>query len=226
MLLGNGSKWGLNLTFLIQEKSRGIAEGIIIAEEFLKNCSFVLILGDNIFYGNGFLKLLQTANRNKGASIFGYAVSNPERFGVVKKDNNNDVIEIVEKPKQPLSNIAVTGLYFFDEKAVNFARNCSLSSRGELEITDVINQYIKMKLCHLFELNTNFSWLDAGTLDSLMEASHFIQAIQKRQGKIIACIEELSLGNDWINTTDLEANYNSNDNSEYNMYVKKLINKS
>lgn len=226
MLLGDGSKWGLNLTFLIQEKSKGIAEGIIIAEQFLKNCPFVLILGDNIFYGHGFVKLLQKAYQNKGASIFGYKVSKPERFGVVKKDQNNNVIEIIEKPKKPPSNIAITGLYFFDEKATDFAKNCLLSSRGELEITDIINQYIKINLCNLFELDTDFSWLDAGTFDSLIEASHFIQAIQKRQGKIIACLEELSLANNWINKKDLETIYNSNDNSEYNKYVKTLTNKS
>ncbi|MDC3141825.1 sugar phosphate nucleotidyltransferase [Alphaproteobacteria bacterium] len=223
MLLGDGSRWGLNFKYLTQDKSKGIAEGIIIAEKFLDGSSFVLILGDNIFYGNGFSSLLYKANKNNGASIFGYKVSKPERFGVVKKDQKNNLIKIIEKPNIPPSNIAVTGLYFFDNKAISFAKSSKFSARGELEITDVINQYINLNLCNLFELDEDFSWLDAGTLDSLMEASHFIKAIQKRKGKVIACIEELSLVNKLISKIDLRKNYSHNNNSEYNLYVKNLI---
>ena len=224
MLLGDGSRFGLEFEYLIQDKARGIAEGIIIAEKFLGNSSFVLILGDNIFHGKGLLSLLEKADQNNGASIFGYKVSNPKRFGVVQKDKNNKLIKIVEKPNIPPSNIAVSGLYFFDNEAIKFAKSGKFSLRGELEITDVINQYINQNLCNLFELEEDFTWLDAGTLDSLMEATYFIKNIQKRQGKVIACIEELSLLNKWINKIDLRKKFSQNNQSEYNLYVKNLIN--
>ena len=202
-LLGDGKLLGINIEYRIQKKPEGLAQAFIIGESFIKNQNVALILGDNIFYGQNFSSYLAEAtNKKSGATIFGYQVLDPKRFGVIEVDKNNEAISIEEKPEIPKSNIAVTGLYFYDNKVIDIAKSILPSARGELEITSVNEAYLKDNKLSVSILGRGFAWLDTGTHDSIMEASHFVQTREKRQGFKIACLEEISYNKGWINKND------------------------
>lgn len=199
-LLGDGSDWGINLEYKTQPSPDGLAQAFILGEEFIGHDSVCLILGDNIFYGQGFTPLLKKAVALKeGAVIFGYQVKDPERFGVVEFDTNKNAVSIEEKPIKPKSNFAVTGLYFYDNDVVQIAKNVKPSSRGELEITTVNQEYLKRAKLKVELLGRGFAWLDTGTHDSLIEAGQFVQTLEHRQGYKVACLEEIAYNNGWIN---------------------------
>ena len=222
-LLGDGSEWGINLQYKIQPKPGGLAESFILGEDFIKGCPSALILGDNIFYGSGLEQMLEGANEKQDmASIFAYRVSDPERFGVVEFDNNSKAISIEEKPSNPKSNYAVTGLYFYDKNVIDFAKNLKPSARGELEITDLNKLYLENNRLNVEILTRGYAWLDTGTPESLIEASHFIYTLEKRQGKKISCLEEIALYKGWISKEDLLENI-SNKKGHYIDYLRELI---
>ena len=222
-LLGDGSEWGINLQYKIQPKPGGLAESFILGEDFIKGCPSALILGDNIFYGSGLEQMLEAANEKQNtASIFAYRVSDPERFGVVEFDNNSKAISIEEKPSNPKSNYAVTGLYFYDKNVIDFAKNLKPSARGELEITDLNKLYLENNRLNVEILTRGYAWLDTGTPESLIEASHFIYTLEKRQGKKISCLEEIALYKGWISKEDLLENI-SNKKGHYIDYLRELI---
>ena len=203
-LLGDGADYGINLQYAEQARPNGLAEAFLIGEKFIGNENVCLVLGDNIFYGQGFKDILNKAKTGKqGATIFGYQVTDPERFGVVEFDSDNKVVSIEEKPAKPRSNFAVTGLYFFDNKVIEFAKNVKPSKRGELEITDVIQQYFEKDELYVEDFGRGFAWLDTGTHKSLMAAGQFVQVIEERQGLKIACLEELGYRNGWISREKL-----------------------
>ena len=203
-LLGDGADYGINLQYAEQERPNGFAEAFLIGEKFIGNGNVCLVLGDNIFYGQGFKDILNKAKTGKqGATIFGYQVTDPERFGVVEFDSDYKVVSIEEKPAKPRSNFAVTGLYFFDNKVIEFAKNVKPSKRGELEITDVIQQYFEKGELFAEDFGRGFAWLDTGTHKSLMAAGQFVQVIEERQGLKIACLEELGYRNGWISREKL-----------------------
>ncbi|EDP75571.1 glucose-1-phosphate thymidylyltransferase RfbA [Hydrogenivirga sp. 128-5-R1-1] len=203
-LLGNGSHIGINISYASQEKPKGIAEAFIIGEKFIRDSNVALILGDNLFYGQGFSDILVKAFQNKeGATIFAYPVKDPERFGIAEFDENFNVISLEEKPKKPKSNWAVTGLYFYDNEVVDIAKKINPSERGELEITSINSEYLKRNKLKVQLLGRGFAWFDAGTHESLLEASLFVSTIEKRQGYKIACIEEIAYRNGWINKNRL-----------------------
>lgn len=191
-LLGDGKNYGLNIKYAVQSEPKGIAEAFIIGEDFIENDRVALILGDNIFYGYGFSERLEIVTQSNFATIFGYHVSNPKEFGVVEFDENYNVISIEEKPAIPKSNYAVPGLYFYDNKVVEIAKNLKPSKRGELEITDINNEYLKQGKLKVELLGRGMAWLDTGTHKGLLEASNFVEAIQTRQGLYVACIEEIA----------------------------------
>lgn len=203
-LLGDGSKLGIKLSYEVQEKPEGLAQAFIIGKEFIGDDSCAMILGDNIFYGNGWSNQLKKAESKKtGATIFGYYVEDPERFGVVEFDKDGKAISIEEKPKNPKSNYCVTGLYFYDNNVVKMAENVKPSSRGELEITDINKMYLESGDLDVITLGRGFAWLDAGTIDSLYEASEFIKVTENRQGIKIAAVEEIAFNNGWIEKRQL-----------------------
>lgn len=198
-LLNDGSELGMKFSYVIQPHPDGLAQAFILGEKFIGNDSVCLILGDNIFYGQGFTPVLKRSMELKeGATIFGYKVKDPERFGVVEFDKNKKVISIEEKPKKPKSNFAITGLYFYDNEVINIAKNVKPSERGELEITTINQEYLKRKKLKVELLGRGFAWLDTGTHDSLIEAGQFVQTIEHRQGYKIACLEEIAYRNHWI----------------------------
>ncbi len=222
-LLGDGANLGIKLSYAIQEKPEGLAQAFIIGEEFIGKDNVAMILGDNIFYGNGLIKLLQDAkNKKTGATIFGYYVNDPERFGVVEFDKKGKATSIIEKPKNPKSNYAVTGLYFYDNKVVNYAKKIKPSARGELEITDINALYLKNKSLDVKLLGRGFAWLDAGTIDSLHEASEFVKIIEDRQNTKIAALEEIAFRNSWIAKDKLEQIAKKYQNSKYGQYLMKV----
>lgn len=203
-LLGDGSDLGISLTYAIQENPNGLAEAFIIGEEFIGSDSVALILGDNLFYGGNLEQLVKRAAlRKTGATLFGYHVKDPERYGVVEIGPNGEALSIEEKPKHPKSHVAVTGLYFYDNDVVKIAKNLKPSARGELEITDVNCVYLKNGKASVEVMGRGYAWLDAGTFDSLMQASHFVQVIEERQGHYISCIEEIAFNQGFINREKL-----------------------
>ncbi|EAL4044611.1 glucose-1-phosphate thymidylyltransferase [Campylobacter coli] len=225
-LFGDGSWLGMEISYCVQEQPKGLAEGLILADNFIKNDDIALILGDNIFYGQGFSDLLQNAkndSKNGYASIFSYHVKDPERFGVAEISKNGEVLSLEEKPQYPKSNYAVTGLYFYDNSAIEIAKSVKPSSRGELEITDVNIEYLKQNKLKSQILGRGFAWIDTGTHDSLIEASEFVQTIELRQGYKIACLEEIAFRNDWIDEKGLLDRARLLDKSGYGAYLRKLL---
>ncbi|HAA2194043.1 glucose-1-phosphate thymidylyltransferase RfbA [Campylobacter coli] len=225
-LFGDGSWLGMEISYCVQEQPKGLAEGLILADNFIKNDDIALILGDNIFYGQGFSDLLQNAkndSKNGYASIFSYHVKDPERFGVAEISKNGEVLSLEEKPQYPKSNYAVTGLYFYDNSAIEIAKSVKPSSRGELEITDVNIEYLKQNRLKSQILGRGFAWIDTGTHDSLIEASEFVQTIELRQGYKIACLEEIAFRNNWIDERRLLDCAKLLDKSGYGVYLRKLL---
>lgn len=225
-LLNNGQQWGINLSYAVQASPDGIAQAFIIGEEFIGEASVCLVLGDNIFYGQGLSKMLQSAaGREKGATVFGYQVTDPERFGVINFDSNLRAISIEEKPQHAKSDIAVTGLYFYDNDVVDIAKAVKPSARGELEITDINQEYLKRGDLTVEIMGRGFAWLDTGTFESLHEAAGFIEAIQKRQGSIIACLEEIAFRMGFITKEQLLKEALALKNNSYGNYLEKLVKK-
>ena len=223
-LLGDGSNWGINLSYAVQEKPDGIAKALIIGESFLSGSPSVLILGDNIFYGHNLYPLLKCANDDlNNATIFTYHVKDPERYGVVEFDSNNTVLSLDEKPKNPKSNFAITGLYFYDKNACDYVKTINPSSRGELEITDLNKIYLENQILKSVQMDRGFAWLDTGTYTSLIEAGQFVSTIQNRQGFKISCPEEIAYRKKWINSDDLLKLVRSMPNTEYSGYLHNLV---
>lgn len=223
-LLGDGSLYGIKLTYAEQPSPDGLAQAFIIGEEFIGSDPCCLILGDNIFYGQHFSDNLRSASsQTKGATVFGYHVSDPERFGVVEFDKDGRALSIEEKPLKPKSNYAVTGLYFYDNEVVEIAKNIKPSERGELEITDVNRAYLERKTLNVEMLGRGFAWLDTGTHDSLLEASHFVHTIEQRQGLKVACLEEIAYHNGWITPEQLAAQAEALKKTGYGQYLQKLL---
>lgn len=223
-LLGDGSNFGINLQYEVQESPDGLAQAFIIGEKFIGNSNVALILGDNIFYGQHFSEKLKNAmKRSEGATIFGYKVKNPNEFGVIQFNNTGKVISIEEKPKKPKSEYAVTGLYFYDNNVVNIAKTIKPSQRGELEITSINNEYLSRGNLQIEMLGRGFAWLDTGTHDSLLEASSFVQTLEKRQGFKIACLEEIAYNNGWISKNKLRSSANLQHKTEYGKYLAELV---
>jgi len=224
-LLGDGSSWGMTLKYKIQSSPNGLAEAFILGEEFIGLNKVCLILGDNIFYGQGFRPLLQkSSSLDEGAVIYSYRVSDPKRFGIVELDKNLKIKSIEEKPKNPISNLAVTGIYFYDNKVIEIAKNLKPSPRGELEITSINQEYLKKNLLKVETLGRGFAWLDTGTAESLLDAGQFVQTIEKRQGFKIACLEEIALNNKWINNEQILEIANSYGENSYKDYLLELLN--
>ncbi|MTC44414.1 glucose-1-phosphate thymidylyltransferase RfbA [Providencia sp. wls1922] len=223
-LLGDGSQFGISLQYAIQPKPEGLAQAFIIGEEFIGSDSVCLVLGDNIFYGQSFTpKLKEAAVRQKGATVFGYQVKDPERFGVVEFDNNKKVISIEEKPKKPKSTFAVTGLYFYDNQVVELAKQVQPSHRGELEITTLNEMYLKQNELNVEMLGRGFAWLDTGTYESLLEAAQFVETIEKRQGYKVACLEEIAYNNKWLTREDLFTRAELMAKNSYGEYLLSLL---
>jgi len=226
-LLGNGSAFGVNFSYAIQEKPNGLAESFIIGEKFIKDDNVSLILGDNFFYGQNFSSFLTDATKDSdGATIFGYQVLNPKDFGVVEFDSKKNVLSIEEKPKKPKSNFAVTGLYFYDNDVVDIAKSIVPSERGELEITALNNVYLSNNKLKVSLFGRGFTWLDTGTHESLLEASQYVHVIEKRQGFKIACLEEIALQQKWINETTFIESISYYGESDYGQYLKNILEKN
>jgi len=223
-MLGDGSEFGIKITYKIQPSPDGLAQAFIIGEDFIGNDSVCLVLGDNIFWGQGFTPILKNAvNRRKGATVFGYQVNDPERFGVVEFDSSQKAISIEEKPKNPKSNFAVTGLYFYDNDVVEMAKKVKPSHRGELEITTLNQMYMERGDLHVELLGRGFAWLDTGTHESLLEAAMFVETIEKRQGYKIACLEEVAWRNGWLSNEQVEATAKALSKNGYGAYLLGLL---
>lgn len=226
-LLGDGSQFGIELSYTIQPSPDGLAQAFILGEEFIGDDDVCLVLGDNIFYGQGFTPKLKHAVENakngKGATVFGYQVKDPERFGVVEFDENQKAISIEEKPKQPKSHYAVTGLYFYDNSVVESAKKVKPSHRGELEITCLNETYLEQGKLNVEMLGRGFAWLDTGTHESLLEAAQFVETIEKRQGYKIACLEEIAFNNGWLNKQELKVLAKPFLKNSYGQYLMELI---
>lgn len=226
-LLGDGSRFGINLSYAEQPKPDGLAQAFIIGETFIGGDDVCLVLGDNIFYGQSFTpKLRQAASRGSGATVFGYQVKDPERFGVVAFDSERRAVSIEEKPAKPLSNFAVTGLYFYDNDVIEIAKQVQPSSRGELEITCINQAYLERGDLHVQLLGRGFAWLDTGTHESLLEAAQFVETIEKRQGYKIACLEEIAFNQGWLSFEDIVSQGNKLKKSSYGQYLLSLAEES
>lgn len=222
-LLGDGSEWGISLTYKVQEKPNGLAEAFVLGADFIGNDSVCLILGDNIYYGSGLSKLVQeAAQKTDGATVFGYHVNDPERFGVVDFDSNMKALSIEEKPENPKSNYAVTGLYFYDNTVVEKAKNLKPSDRGELEITDINKLYLDEGKLDVKLMGRGYAWLDTGTHDSMMEAASFIATIQKRQNLKVACLEEIAYRMGYISKEKLVELAQPMKKNDYGQYLLRL----
>lgn len=222
-LLGDGSNFGIQLSYAEQPSPDGLAQAFIIGEDFIGDDNVCLVLGDNIFYGQGFSpKLKQAAARSSGATVFGYQVKDPERFGVVAFDENNKAISIEEKPEHPKSSYAVTGLYFYDSDVAKIAKQVKPSRRGELEITSINQAYLERGDLNVELLGRGFAWLDTGTHESLLEASSFVQTIEHRQGLKVACLEEIAFNNFWLSKEQLKVQGQALSKNEYGRYLLKL----
>ncbi|MBT0624236.1 MULTISPECIES: glucose-1-phosphate thymidylyltransferase RfbA [Pseudomonas] len=223
-LLGDGSNWGLNISYAVQASPDGLAQAFIIGEDFIGNDPSVLVLGDNIYHGHDFNELLKSAmQREDGASVFAYHVNDPERYGVVEFDAQGKAISLEEKPLQPKSNYAVTGLYFYDKQVVDIAKSIKPSPRGELEITDLNRVYMEQGELSVEIMGRGYAWLDTGTHDSLLEASHFIATLEHRQGLKVACPEEIAFRQNWINAEQLERLAAPLLKNGYGQYLKRLL---
>jgi len=220
-LLGDGSAWGVNFQYKIQPHPGGLAQAFILGEDFIGDDHCALVLGDNIFHGNGLEKLLMEASSTSEPTVFAYRVQDPERFGVVEFDINKKVLSIEEKPTKPKSNYAVTGLYFYDNSAINIAKNLTPSERGELEITDLNKEYLRLNKLGVKHMSRGYAWLDTGTPESLIDASNFIYSLEKRQGTKISCPEEIALYKKWISKESLRKNI-ANKKGDYIDYLKML----
>ena len=223
-LLKDGSQFGISINYIEQQRPEGLAQAFLIGETFIEKENVCLVLGDNIFYGQHFTDKLERASRKeKGATIFGCFTKEPQRFGVIEFDTNGKTLSIEEKPPNPKSDFAVTGLYFYDNQVIEFAKSLKPSSRGELEITDLNNIYIKESNLDVEILGRGFTWLDTGTFDSLLEASQLVQTIQKSQGLKIACLEEIAYKKNWIDFEQLSLQANKLKNSPYGVYLKNIL---
>ncbi len=223
-LLKDGSQFGVNINYKIQNEANGIAESFIIAEDFIEDDKVCLILGDNIFYGQNFSNILEEASKIKnGALIFGYHVEDPENYGVIEFNEKGKALNIVEKPEVPKSNYAVTGLYFYDNKVINMAKNLTPSARGELEISDINLKYLENNNLKINMLGRGFAWLDTGNHRSLLDAGIFVQTVEERQGLKIACLEEIAYNKKWISKDDLRKAAKNYGKTEYGKYLKQII---
>ena len=223
-LLGDGSQFGINLQYKVQPSPDGLAQAFIIGADFIGDDSVAMILGDNIFSGHGFKKLLRSAAaKEKGATVFGYYVDDPERFGIVEFDKTGKAISIEEKPQHPKSNYCVTGLYFYDNKVVNYAKNLKPSARGELEITDLNRIYLEDGELDVTLLGQGFTWLDTGTHESLVDATNFVRTIETHEHRKIACLEEIAYHNGWISTEKVQEAYEMYKKNEYGRYLKDVL---
>ena len=223
-LLDDGSQFGVNISYAVQPSPDGLAQAFIIGEEFIGDSKVCLVLGDNIFYGQGFSDMLKrAANQESGATVFGYQVKDPERFGVVEFDENKRAISIEEKPTNPKSHYAVTGLYFYDNDVIKIAKQVKPSDRGELEITTINQMYMERGDLNVELLGRGFAWLDTGTHESLLEAGLFVETIEKRQGYKIACLEEIAYNNGWLTKEDLQQTGNQLSKNSYGQYLLDLI---
>ncbi|MEY8379556.1 glucose-1-phosphate thymidylyltransferase RfbA [Ileibacterium valens] len=223
-LLGDGHQFGVNLSYKVQPSPDGLAQAFIIGEDFIGNDSVAMILGDNIFHGHGLAKRLRAAAaKEDGATVFGYYVEDPERFGVVEFDDNGHAISLEEKPENPKSNYAVTGLYFYDNNVVEYAKNLQPSPRGELEITDLNRIYLDKGQLGVTLLGDGFTWLDTGTHESLVDATNFVKTVEEHQHRKIACLEEIAFRNGWIDLDKMKEIYETYKKNQYGAYLKKLI---
>ena len=222
-LLGDGSRYGINLSYAVQPSPDGLAQAFLIGEEFIDGDSCAMVLGDNIFYGNGLKKhLREAASRENGATVFGYYVDDPERFGIVEFDENGKAISIEEKPKNPKSNYCVTGLYFYDNRVVEMAKKVKPSARGELEITDLNKLYLEEDSLNVVTLGRGYAWLDTGTMDALSEATEFVKVVENRQGIQISAVEEIAYKNGWISREKLIESAEKYGKSPYGEHLKKV----
>ena len=223
-LLGNGSQFGINFNYKIQPEPTGLAQAFIIGEQFIQDDNVVLIIGDNLFYGSRFQEILIKTSKSKISTIFGINVKDPERYGVACLNDQGDLIDIEEKPQNPKTNFAITGLYFYTNDVVEIAKKVKPSKRGEYEITSINNEYIKLNKLRLEKLPRGMAWLDTGTHESMMQASQFVYAFEERSGSKIACLEEISFRNSWINKKHLENIIDKNSNNPYYSYLESVIN--